>query len=277
MLEYLDYSVDLNDPDTVSVLDELPLWSAPFGLMLLDMVSMKPGITVLDIGFGTGFPLLELARRLGDSCTVYGIDPWKEAINRTQRKMKMYDINNVKLVEGDAAAMDFPDDTFDLIVSNTGFNNFENPAKILEECYRVAKPNGKLAFTTNPVGHMEEFYRIYRETLKELELNHLLDHLAAQEKHRLSIQTMTYMLQNAGFQSILTHQRNYTMRFLNGTAFFNHYLIRVGFLEGWKSFIPPDHLKEVFTRLEENLNIEAQKNDELRMTIPVFYVEGEKV
>ncbi|MBN1577163.1 MAG: hypothetical protein JW913_11460 [Chitinispirillaceae bacterium] len=59
--------------------DELPFWSAPFGLKLLDLIEYRRNITALDIGFGCGFPLIELAMRLGPTCTVYGIDPWDEA------------------------------------------------------------------------------------------------------------------------------------------------------------------------------------------------------
>jgi arsenite methyltransferase len=43
------------------IYDELPLWSAPFGLTLLDTIRMKKGIRVLDIGSGAGFPMLEIA------------------------------------------------------------------------------------------------------------------------------------------------------------------------------------------------------------------------
>ncbi len=43
----------------------LAAWSAPFGLRLLDVVPLDPAATVLDVGCGTGFPLLELAHRLG--------------------------------------------------------------------------------------------------------------------------------------------------------------------------------------------------------------------
>ena len=46
-------------------------------------------MTVLDVGFGTGFPLLELAQRLGKSATIYGIDPWEAAHERTHLKMDL--------------------------------------------------------------------------------------------------------------------------------------------------------------------------------------------
>jgi hypothetical protein len=68
MKNYLSHFPDLDEH--VRVADELPFWSAPFGLKLLDLIDYKPAISAIDIGFGTGFPLIELAMRLGDSSAV---------------------------------------------------------------------------------------------------------------------------------------------------------------------------------------------------------------
>lgn len=51
----------------IDVADETPIWSASFGLKLLEYIDYKTKISALDIGFGTGFPLTEIALRLGDS------------------------------------------------------------------------------------------------------------------------------------------------------------------------------------------------------------------
>ncbi|MCW8961437.1 MAG: hypothetical protein OQK29_07725 [Ignavibacteriaceae bacterium] len=85
MDNYLKTNCNLNDSEVVSVIDELPLWSAPFGLRLLDKINYRKNITALDIGSGLGFPLLEVAMRLGDSCKVYGIDPWEAAVRNDKR------------------------------------------------------------------------------------------------------------------------------------------------------------------------------------------------
>jgi arsenite methyltransferase len=233
-------------------------------------------LTVLDIGFGTGFPLLEMAQRLGNTCTIYGIDPWKEAIARVKQKIEILQIKNVHLVEGDAAAMDFPDNTFDLIVSNTGINNFAHVPQVLTECWRVAKSGAHIALTTNPVGHMDEFYHVYEETLNARGLDGLIKTLHAQRDHRLSIKTIGSLLQQAGFRLTATHSQTYVMRFVDGTAFFNHHLIRLGFLEGWKNILPPQEVVPVFTALEERLNTMAREMGELRMTVPVVCIEAEK-
>ena len=80
---------DLESTEIVSVIDELPLWSAPFGLKLLDNIKMISKGNVLDIGSGLGFPAIEIAMRLGDSCKVFGIEPWKEARERANEKIKL--------------------------------------------------------------------------------------------------------------------------------------------------------------------------------------------
>lgn len=274
--DYLDTSIDWNAPNVVSCLDELPLWSAPFGLILLENSRIQPDMTVLDIGFGTGFPLLELAQRLGKSATIYGIDPWKAAHERTRLKMDLFNIKNVILIEGDASSMQFKDETFDLIISNLGINNFQDPRKIFRECFRVAKPKAQIALTTNPKGHMKEFYAVFEETLKELSLNKLEEDFLIHLNHRLTPKIIRSYLKEVGFKITKSQQSSITMRFLDGSAFFSHSLIRYGFLEDWKKLIPAEHWNMVFSKVESKINIIAHNNGEFSLTIPVVYIEGEK-
>ena len=67
-MDYLD-EIDYTSPDFGDLYDELPLWSAPFGLMLLDRVSLRTGMTILDRGAGTGFLTIELG-------SVPALTPW---------------------------------------------------------------------------------------------------------------------------------------------------------------------------------------------------------
>ena len=139
--DYLTFAVDLNAPESVSVYDELSLWSAMFGLLLLRHIPLRHGMQVLDVGCGTGFPLFELAQRLGSTSRVYGLDPWEAALNRAKRKAQLWNVRNAELGQGDAAVMPFRNGQFDLIVSNLGLNNFDDPEAVLAECWRVTKPS----------------------------------------------------------------------------------------------------------------------------------------
>jgi arsenite methyltransferase len=148
---------DLNDPEVVQAYDDLPLWSAMAGQLLLRYLPLESNVSVLDVGCGTGFPTLELAQRLGPNASVTGIDPWAAAITRARRKANVWAVDNVTFIDGGATAMPFPDDSFDLIVSNLGLNNFADPAAALAECRRVCRLGARICLTTNLQGTMAEF------------------------------------------------------------------------------------------------------------------------
>jgi len=119
---------------------------------------------------GTGFLSIELAQRCGPTSVVIAVDPWTAAIARLRRKIAFLGLNNIQIVEGDAAKMGLGDAEVDVLVSNLGIHNFDEPSTVLEECFRVAKPGAWLCVTTNLAGHMSEFYEVYRATLDELAL-----------------------------------------------------------------------------------------------------------
>jgi ubiquinone/menaquinone biosynthesis C-methylase UbiE len=276
MLEYLNSRFDWQDADLVSALDEVSLWSAAFGLMLLDHLELHTDMTVLDVGCGNGFPLLELSQRLGPSSYLYGLDLWQRALERIKFKITSLGIGNVGPVRGDAALMGFKDESFDLIVSNLGINNFESPGRVMPECFRVSKAGGRIALTTNPEGHMQEFYDVFRETLQESGLGHLLAELEGHIRHRLPAAHIVTLLEKAGFGDSRTVERSLTMGFVDGTAFLGHYFIRCGFLAAWKAIVPVQDLERVFARLEANLNAAAREQGVLKVTVPMAYIEARK-
>jgi ubiquinone/menaquinone biosynthesis C-methylase UbiE len=115
-----------------------------FGLKLLDHIDYKPNITALDIGFGTGFPLIGIALRLGKESTVYGIDSWKESVERAIEKIDYYNVSNIKIIEGTVESISLENNSVNLITSNNCINNVENMEKALMECSRVLKRNGRI-------------------------------------------------------------------------------------------------------------------------------------
>ncbi len=235
MQNYLNQKIDINDPVLISVIDELPLWSAPFGLKLLDIVKLKPGMNVLDIGCGLGFPLIELAARLGNSCRLYGIDPWQRALERVRLKMKVYDIKNVEAVHGYAENMPFENDFFDLIVSNNGINNVNDMNQTLKECYRVCKLGAQMTITLNLEKTMIEFYDVFQETLAE---NNLHDEIKKMKEHiyskRKPLVEIKSLLEDIGFSIKNIFHDSFRLRFVDGTTMLNHYLIRYWFMDGCK-------------------------------------------
>ena len=158
---------DLKHPDFADFYDELPLWSAPFAQRILERAPMARGLRVLDVGCGSGFLSLEFAQRCGPDSRVWAIDPWPAVMDRLERKLSYHGISNVELVRRDATNTGLPDAIADLVVSNLGINNFDDPAAVLAECRRALKVGGQLILTTNLSGHMAEVYEVLRDIVAD--------------------------------------------------------------------------------------------------------------
>lgn len=275
MPDYLNYTFT-DSPQFVSTFDELPLWSASFGLLLLKHLELRRDMTVVDIGCGTGFPLFELAERLGNSCKCYGIDPWVYATERAKQKLQNYAVANVEIIEQSAEELFFDSESVDLVVSNLGINNFENPTKVFDECYRVMKKGGRLAITTNLNGHWQTFYDIFEETLKELQMSALVPELKKQQEHRGSVSTISKLFEESGLTVKKHFEDQFSMKFMDGSAFLNHHFVKLGWLASWRDIIPEQNRERVFSKLEENLNRAAHKNGHLELIVPMAYIEGIK-
>jgi len=277
MTKFRKSNFNLNDRDTVSIIDELPLWSAPFGLKLLDTIRLRQHITALDIGFGLGFPLLEIAQRLGNSSKVYGIDPWKAAIERTQTKINILGLTNVELIEGVAENIPLPDNSVDLIVSNNGINNVQNLEKVMSECKRIAKKSAQFVATVNLNKTMIEFYDELEKGLIEEGLNENVSQLKKHIYHkRRPLDELKKLFQSNGFKIEKLIHDSFKLRFLNATTMFNHYLIRLAFLDSWLDLVPEVLIQEIFTRVENRLNRKAQDDEEMVLTVPFVVIEAEK-
>ena len=275
MTEYLDLPPwDLTRPEVVAVYDELPLWCAMAGLFLLEHLPLVRGVRVLDVGCGTGFPLLELTQRLGHPATVHGLDLWARALERARFKRGVLGVAHATLTRGDGAAMPFRDAQFDLVVSNLGINNFAEPDAVFRESRRVLRRGGRLALTTNVEGHMAELYAVYEAVLRAHGLPEALEALRRHVAHRGTAASIAARLGRAGFRLTRAVERDFPMRFADGSALLRHHFIRLGFLDGWRGVVTPETEREVFASLEDGLNRRAAERGELALTVPLAYVEA---
>jgi ubiquinone/menaquinone biosynthesis C-methylase UbiE len=277
MNNYLTTNYDLNNAELVSAIDELPLWSAPFGLRILEKIKYQKNITALDIGSGLGFPFLEVAMRLGNSCKVYGIDPWEAAVERTKIKMKIYEITNVELITGIAEKIPLPDNSVDLIFSNNGLNNVNDLKTVLKECKRISKIGAQLVFTFNTDKTMIEFYSVLGNVLRE---KNMLDEIQLMQKHiykkRKPVEEFNLLLKESGFSVNEIHNDEFSITFTDGTTMFNHFLIRLAFWDGWKEFVPREKHKEIFSEVEKRLNEVAHNYGLIKLTVPFVLMDCEK-
>ncbi len=273
MTQYLKTELDFNDPDYLSALDDMSFWSAPFGIKLLNLVQYKKNIHALDIGFGPGFPLIELAMRLGSTSRVFGLDPWKAAIERTKFKIKYAGVQNIEIVEGVAERMPFENSFFDLIVSNNGLNNVQYLSKTLSECSRVSKPHSQFVFTFNTNRTFAEFYDVFHEVLREGGFNELQLKVDAHiyEKRR-PVSEFVNLLEQSNFYNIKLYEDEFDFKFSDGTAMLNHFFMKI-FMTAWKELVPIESQEDVFQRIEHKLNLLAEQRHGFNMNVPFVTID----
>lgn len=276
MPPYLTKEYDWNRPDLVSQYDEISVWAAPCAKLILDQVPLGGVNRYLDIGCGTGFPLLDLAQRLGSGCRAVGIDPWEAAARRCKEKILTLGLLNVEVLVQGFEEVSIERDSMDLITSCLGVNNFARPEEFFERAFEWLKPSGTLAIATNLTGTFTEFYELFAKTCKEGGFGVREDEFTAHVQHRGTIESYKAMIHKAGFASLRVVEAEFKLRYASGTAFLNHSVIASGFMGAWKSLVPQLEREALFAALEERLNESSRLRGEFSVTVPIAYLECRK-
>lgn len=105
----------------------------------------RPGLHLLDIGSGLGGPARTLASEFG--CQVTGLDLTREYVDAATRLTELVDLSSqITFEHGSALDMPFEADTFDIAWTQFVGMNIEDKARLYQQCHRVLKPGGYLAF-----------------------------------------------------------------------------------------------------------------------------------
>ena len=118
-----------------------------YTVMALERLSIREGEAVLEIGFGSGHCLRQIAQSVGKSGKAYGIDISSGMLAMTKRRLeKSWLMDRVELYCGDAASLPYDNDTFDAVFISFTLELFDTPEipKVLAEVKRVLKPGGRL-------------------------------------------------------------------------------------------------------------------------------------
>ena len=101
------------------------------------------GERVLDIGCGAGVDTFIASLMVGPSGRVVGVDLIPEMLTRAQKNFLRTGLGDVTFRKASAEELPFPDESFDVIISNGVFNLIPDKPKALKEALRVLKPSGR--------------------------------------------------------------------------------------------------------------------------------------
>jgi ubiquinone/menaquinone biosynthesis C-methylase UbiE len=109
-------------------------------LELIAAMNVKPGMTVADIGTGTGYMLPFLSRAVGPSGKVFGEDIQTDFLERAKTK----NVANAELILGTTTDPKLPPSSVDVALALDVYHHFDYPDKMLAAIRSALKPGGHL-------------------------------------------------------------------------------------------------------------------------------------
>jgi SAM-dependent methyltransferase len=111
---------------------------------VLDALELKPGMSVADIGAGTGYYSRRIAQRVGRTGTVYAVDVQPEMLKRLERELARSGVTNVKPILGTAADPRLAAHSIDLALMVDVYHELEYPVEVVSAVVAALKPGGRL-------------------------------------------------------------------------------------------------------------------------------------
>lgn len=137
--EYVGYPKNELDRIPATALESFAGVGYPFAAGVIER-----GMTVLDIGSGSGTDLINAALNVGPGGKVFGIDLTTEMIAKASKNLKAAGVDNVEIKQANAESLPFPDASIDVVTSNGVLNLVPDKKTAFSEIFRVLKPGGKI-------------------------------------------------------------------------------------------------------------------------------------
>ena len=112
---------------------------------LIEVLELKKGSVVADIGAGDGDQSLEVAEFVGPDGYVYSTELGNDELSNLRRQVEYSELENIEVFEGHPARTNLPDECCDGIYLRRVYHHIGNPASMNASIFRTLKPGGRLA------------------------------------------------------------------------------------------------------------------------------------
>ncbi len=235
-----------------------PVWGTRFGKMLLRNLSVPEKGQVLDISCGTGYPTVEILRRMSEGSRLIAIDASSAMLDVARRKIADLGPLGKKGVffrtESAVPKLSFADDVYDLVVCNLGLGEMPSIETALRDFARVTKLGGEVRCTVPLDGTFQEFHDLYREVLIKHDKHEALDRLERHIARHPTIDQVERFMRAANLDGEIEAEE-FTLLFKSSREFFFAPVIEYGPLAEWKEIAGEgQEMQDVFWYIKEAID-----------------------
>jgi SAM-dependent methyltransferase len=256
-----------------------PVWSRPFGALLtprLESLQLPTKPTVLDVMCHAGDPGLQVLRRWPDARLI-AIDPAAALIEQARLQAGRL-VGRRVFFRTEAAEPNLPFDeaVYDLVLSNLGLHEAEQPRRLLREMVRVARPGAAVVATLPLRGSFGEFYALLGSLLKDQ------PRLAARLEVHLASWPDAAMVcdwaAEAGLVDLEIVTEPFSILVAGGTDLFFAPVIEYGPLSAWKAILGErgPAMQAIFSQLREAIDRDCAATAPFVLTIRAACLRGYK-
>ena len=195
----------------------------PCAAELLELAAPRTGERVLDVGCGTGIVARTVAPLVGASGSVAAVDI-RPGMIAAASSLPAPKGAAIEWREGDALALEYPPESFDLALCQQGLQYFPDPTKAMREMRRVLRPEGRVGIAVWQGLERHDFLR----ALTESEVKHLSTLGVTYEDAAAPflLGDAEWLLDatvNAGFEDVRVEQRSFDGRFRDAETFVENF------------------------------------------------------
>jgi ubiquinone/menaquinone biosynthesis C-methylase UbiE len=121
-------------------------WHLRIAHRLVEHARITRGQHVLDIATGTGMVAIAAAQLVGSEGKVVGVDISNGMLEQARQKVEAFGLSNIQFQLADAEALDFPENSFDVILCSSAFIWMSDLNAALRLWHRLLKPGGLIGF-----------------------------------------------------------------------------------------------------------------------------------
>jgi ubiquinone/menaquinone biosynthesis C-methylase UbiE len=132
---------------------------------VMDLIGIRPGLIIGEVGAGRGRVTVHLAARVGDKGKIYANDIDPAAIEYLKERCRRQGISNVEIIQGLVDDARFPQNSLDLVFMSWVYHHVDKPVPLLKSLMPSLKPWGSVAMVEPTPANTEKSGRMLTREL----------------------------------------------------------------------------------------------------------------